>query len=187
MFYGHSWIGVSPDDFAQELDDSINWYNCKRIKLSLGGLSPIEYRQRLGCAVWLVLLSVRTPVSEICFLKPCTWNSKLDAKKRPRARVSLNHSMKNRKHHVCPMTVDENRIHRKQPMHSNNQNLWIYQRRIDYSIHPDSLNSVYILSNECRRLLYHIIKSQHHVTIKSVHCVTICQGYSFFTEKMAFA
>ena len=51
MFYGCSWIGVSPDNFAQELDDSINWYNCKRIKLSLGGLSPIEYRQHLGCAV----------------------------------------------------------------------------------------------------------------------------------------
>ena len=51
MFYGRSWIGVSPDDFAQELDDNINWYNCKRIKMSLGGLSPIEYRQRLGCAV----------------------------------------------------------------------------------------------------------------------------------------
>lgn len=51
MFYGRSWIGVSPNDFAQELDDYINWYNCKRIKLSLGRLSPIEYRQRLGCAV----------------------------------------------------------------------------------------------------------------------------------------
>ena len=38
-------------DFAQELDEYINWYNCKRIKLSLCGLSPIEYRQRLGCAV----------------------------------------------------------------------------------------------------------------------------------------
>ena len=51
IFYGRSWIGVSPDDFAQELDDYINWYNCKRIKLSLGGLSPIEYRQHLRCAV----------------------------------------------------------------------------------------------------------------------------------------
>lgn len=49
MFYGRSWIGVSPDNFAQALDDSINWYNCKRIKLALGGLSPIEYRQHLGC------------------------------------------------------------------------------------------------------------------------------------------
>ena len=48
MFYGHSWIGRSLDDFARELDDYINWYNCKRIKLSLGGLSPLEYRQHLG-------------------------------------------------------------------------------------------------------------------------------------------
>ncbi len=60
IFYGHSWIGVSPDNFSQELDDYIHWYNCQRIKLSLGGLSPIEYRQHLGCAVWLVQLSVRT-------------------------------------------------------------------------------------------------------------------------------
>ena len=51
MFCGRSWIEVSSDDFAQELDDHINWYNRKRIKLSLRGLSPIEYRQRLGCAV----------------------------------------------------------------------------------------------------------------------------------------
>ena len=50
MFYGRSWIGISLDDFAQELDDYINWYNCKRIKLSLGGLSPMEYRQLLGFA-----------------------------------------------------------------------------------------------------------------------------------------
>ena len=51
MFYGRSWIEISPDNFAQELDDYINWYNRKRIKLSLGGLSPIEFRQHLGCTV----------------------------------------------------------------------------------------------------------------------------------------
>ena len=48
MFYGRSWIGVSQNDFARELDDYINWYNRKRIKLSLGGRSPLEYRQHLG-------------------------------------------------------------------------------------------------------------------------------------------
>lgn len=42
------FLGSSLDDFAQELDDYINWYNRKRIKLSLGGLSPLEYRQHLG-------------------------------------------------------------------------------------------------------------------------------------------
>ena len=41
---------VSLDGFRQEIDRYIIWYNHKRIKLSLGGLSPIEYRQHLGFA-----------------------------------------------------------------------------------------------------------------------------------------
>ena len=41
---------VSLDDFRQEIDRYINWYNHKRIKLSLGGMSPIEYRHHLGFA-----------------------------------------------------------------------------------------------------------------------------------------
>lgn len=48
MFYGRSWIGVSLDSFIQELDSYIRWYNHKRIKLSLGGMSPLEYRHKLG-------------------------------------------------------------------------------------------------------------------------------------------
>ncbi|WP_224051848.1 IS3 family transposase, partial [Burkholderia cepacia] len=28
----------------------IRWYNAKRIKISLGSLSPLEYRERLGLA-----------------------------------------------------------------------------------------------------------------------------------------
>ena len=50
MFYGRSWEKVSLDDFRQELDRYINWYNHKRIKISLGGLSPIEYRHHIGFA-----------------------------------------------------------------------------------------------------------------------------------------
>ena len=50
MFYGRSWEKVSLDDFRQEIDRYINWYNHKRIKISLGGLSPIEYRHHLGFA-----------------------------------------------------------------------------------------------------------------------------------------
>ena len=42
-------FGVN-DDFRQEIDHYINWYNHKRIKLSLGGMSPIEYRHHLGFA-----------------------------------------------------------------------------------------------------------------------------------------
>ena len=48
MFYGRSWIGVSLDAFTQELNSYIYWYNHKRIKLSLGGVSPLEYRHKLG-------------------------------------------------------------------------------------------------------------------------------------------
>lgn len=32
----------------QEVDAYIHWYNERRIKLSLGALSPVEYRQRIG-------------------------------------------------------------------------------------------------------------------------------------------
>lgn len=50
MFYGHSWVGKSLDDFARALDDYISWYNRKRIKLPLGRLRPMEYRQHFECA-----------------------------------------------------------------------------------------------------------------------------------------
>lgn len=47
MFYGRSWIGVTMDDFINELNSYINWYNTKRIKKSLGYMSPVEYRHSL--------------------------------------------------------------------------------------------------------------------------------------------
>lgn len=48
MFYGRSWTGVSLEQFMEKLDQYIHWYNEKRIKLSLGGMSPVEYRRSLG-------------------------------------------------------------------------------------------------------------------------------------------
>ena len=48
MFYGRSWHGVSLERFMKRLDDYIHWYNEKRIKLSLGGMSPVEHRRSLG-------------------------------------------------------------------------------------------------------------------------------------------
>ena len=48
MFYNRRWIGVSIDEFVQILDDHIHWYNEKRIKKSLGGLSPLDYRRKMG-------------------------------------------------------------------------------------------------------------------------------------------
>ncbi len=51
MFYGYSWIGVTISQFIEGLDTYIKWYAEKRIKLSLGGMSPLDYRRSLGLAV----------------------------------------------------------------------------------------------------------------------------------------
>ena len=48
MFYGRSWEGVSLEKFIEELDRYIRWYNEKRIKMRLGGMSPLVYRRNLG-------------------------------------------------------------------------------------------------------------------------------------------
>lgn len=50
MFYGLSWKGWSVEEFIAEVDRYINWYNKQRIKTSLGGLSPVGYREKLGIA-----------------------------------------------------------------------------------------------------------------------------------------
>jgi len=46
MYYDRPWNEVSIQQFIDLVDQYIGWYNKKRIKLSLGGLSPAEYRQR---------------------------------------------------------------------------------------------------------------------------------------------
>ena len=51
MFYVRSWIDVSIGDFIDEINSYINWYNTKRIKQSLGYMSPTEYRHILGLVV----------------------------------------------------------------------------------------------------------------------------------------
>lgn len=48
MFYGIDWSGVSIDEFIEILNDYLVWYNEKRIKSSLGYMSPMEYRRALG-------------------------------------------------------------------------------------------------------------------------------------------
>lgn len=50
FFYGYDWSGWSIDEFMDALDDCIRWYNVERIKMSLGGMSPVRYRQSLGLA-----------------------------------------------------------------------------------------------------------------------------------------
>ena len=48
MYYFKSWIGVSIEQFIEELDRYLVWYNHKRIKISLGAKSPVEYRWSIG-------------------------------------------------------------------------------------------------------------------------------------------
>ena len=48
MFYPNDWRSTTIEQFIDALDGYIRWYNEKRIKLSLGYLSPIEYRESLG-------------------------------------------------------------------------------------------------------------------------------------------
>lgn len=50
FFYGRSWAGVSIEEFIRRLDHYLRWYNQERIKMSLGGRSPMEYRRGLKCA-----------------------------------------------------------------------------------------------------------------------------------------
>jgi transposase InsO family protein/transposase-like protein len=45
MFYFRSWHDVSIEQFIEELDRYLRWYNEKRIKMSLGAMSPLEYRR----------------------------------------------------------------------------------------------------------------------------------------------
>jgi transposase InsO family protein/transposase-like protein len=48
MFYPRDWRSTTIAQFIEALDVYIRWYNEKRIKISLGYLSPIEYREHLG-------------------------------------------------------------------------------------------------------------------------------------------
>lgn len=48
IFYNRTWQGVSITQFIDTLDSYLHWYNNSRIKLSLGGMSPMEYRRSLG-------------------------------------------------------------------------------------------------------------------------------------------
>lgn len=51
MFYGYNWDEYTLEEFIQAVDDYMHWYCERRIKSTLGGLSPLEYRRRIGVAV----------------------------------------------------------------------------------------------------------------------------------------
>ncbi|KKN80851.1 hypothetical protein LCGC14_0325150 [marine sediment metagenome] len=48
FFYPRDWRAFTVAQFIDEVDAYIRWYNETRIKMSLGGRSPIEYRKNLG-------------------------------------------------------------------------------------------------------------------------------------------
>ncbi|MEO6351879.1 MAG: IS3 family transposase [Burkholderiaceae bacterium] len=48
LFYPRDWHATTIEQFIQVVDSYIRWYNEKRIKISLGSLSPLEYRESLG-------------------------------------------------------------------------------------------------------------------------------------------
>ena len=48
FFYNRDWRDVKVEEFIDQLDEYLHWYSEKRIKISLGGMSPIEYRRSLG-------------------------------------------------------------------------------------------------------------------------------------------
>lgn len=48
LFYPRNWQATTLEQFIQVVDSYIHWYNEKRIKISLGSLSPLEYRASLG-------------------------------------------------------------------------------------------------------------------------------------------
>ena len=50
FFYKRKWNNITAQDFMKQLNDYIVWYNEKRIKQSLGYLSPVDYRESLGIA-----------------------------------------------------------------------------------------------------------------------------------------
>jgi len=51
MFYGRNWDQYSIEEFIQEVDEYMHWYCKDRIKSTLGGLSPLDYRRSIGVAV----------------------------------------------------------------------------------------------------------------------------------------
>lgn len=48
LFYPRDWRTTTIERFIEILDSYLRWYNEKRIKISLGSLSPVEYRRSLG-------------------------------------------------------------------------------------------------------------------------------------------
>jgi transposase InsO family protein len=49
--HDRSWQGNTVEDFMQQIEAYMVWYRDPRIKISLGDLSPAEYRIKMGLAI----------------------------------------------------------------------------------------------------------------------------------------
>lgn len=50
MYFGEGWDKRTLAELREAVDEYLHWYNEERIKVSLGGLSPLQYRRKLGYA-----------------------------------------------------------------------------------------------------------------------------------------
>lgn len=48
MFYGRDWSTTTPEEFITCIDQYMHWFREKRIKITLDGLSPNEFRSKHG-------------------------------------------------------------------------------------------------------------------------------------------
>ena len=48
FFYGRDWLDISIESFIGKLNEYMIWYRDERIKESLGNLSPMQYRVKMG-------------------------------------------------------------------------------------------------------------------------------------------
>lgn len=51
MFYGRSWQGVTMEEYRHEIEEYMLWHRNERIKISLGGISPMECRMKMSRAM----------------------------------------------------------------------------------------------------------------------------------------
>jgi putative transposase len=49
-YYGEGWEKRTVAEFMAAVDKYLHWYKEERIKISLGGLIPLQYRRQLGLA-----------------------------------------------------------------------------------------------------------------------------------------
>lgn len=72
LFYPRNWQSTTIEQFIQAVDSYIRWYNEQRIKISLGFLSPLEYRESWTYGIKPVQVFIRTPMPTCGETRPRT-------------------------------------------------------------------------------------------------------------------